>query len=80
MLNRYVLAVTGNKCVDVGTLSKFRSGCKLWKKKKSSPEYIAWEPQHNSHVNHVKSSCAMKGTGAVAIFKQSVEKNQFNLF
>ena len=44
-------------------------------KKKGSPEYIAWEAQHNCHINHVKSSGAMEGAGAVAIFKRSVEKN-----
>ena len=44
-------------------------------KKEGSPEYIAWETQHNCHVNHVKSSGAMEGAGAAAIFKWSLEKN-----
>ena len=40
-LNGYVLAVVGNKCVDVEALSIFSRGCKMWGKKKVSPEYIA---------------------------------------
>ena len=44
-------------------------------KKKASPEYITREAQHNCHCNDVKSSGAMEGAGAVAIFKRSVEKN-----
>ena len=32
-LNRYVLAVVGNKCVDVEALSKICRGRKMWGKK-----------------------------------------------
>ena len=32
-----------------------------WQKHSGSPECIAWEAQHNCHVNHVKSTGAMEG-------------------
>ena len=47
----------------------------MWVKKKDSPEHITWEAQHNCHVNHVNSSCAIEGAGTVAKFKRWVEKN-----
>ena len=33
-LNGYVLAIVGNKCVDVEAQSKFCRGCKMWEKRK----------------------------------------------
>lgn len=73
--NGYVSEVVGDKCADVEALSKFCTVNKMWKKKKGSPDYIAWEAKHNCHVKYVKSSGAMESVGAVAMFKRPLEKN-----
>ena len=38
-LHGVVTAISGDKCVDVEVLSKYCMGCKMWGKKKGTPEY-----------------------------------------
>ena len=45
---------------------------------KTSADYLSWKESHASHceVNHVGSSEEMESSGAVSIFRRSIEKKK----
>jgi len=49
-LNSVVNAV--DKCVDIEVPTKHCSGCRIWKRKKWTPEYQCWVVDHQGEINH----------------------------
>ena len=47
-----VISNENEKCIDYDVLSKRCHGCLMWKNKKSSPQYIDWELNHDCQTNH----------------------------
>ena len=74
-LHGVVTAISGDKCVDVEVLSKYCMGCKMWEKKKGTPEYQCWKVDHLCEINHERSSGSMESAGTVAIFNRSIKKH-----
>lgn len=67
-----LLSSETGKCLDFHAMSKKCKGCEVWSKKTDHPKYDEWKTGHNCQVNHTKSSGAMEGAGAVAMFQRSV--------
>ena len=74
-LNGVVTAMSNGKCVDVHVLSKYCRQCQIWQRRKGTDIYDKWKVTHVCKINHVKSSGAMEGVGAVEMFFRSVTKN-----
>ena len=71
-----ISASTG-KCLDYHVMSKSSKGSQTLSKRRDDPKYNEWKNNHNCHINHTKSSGAMKTAGEVTIFKRSPDKNNF---
>ena len=68
-----LLSSETGKCLDFQVMSKKCKGCEVWSKRTNHPKYEEWKAAHICKVNHKKSSGAMEGAGAVAIFKRSID-------
>eukprot|EP00112_Aurelia_sp_Birch-Aquarium-sp1_P002653 Seg1297.4 transcript_id=Seg1297.4/GoldUCD/mRNA.D3Y31 product="hypothetical protein" protein_id=Seg1297.4/GoldUCD/D3Y31 len=75
-LNGAVTAICNGLCVDKHVMSKYCRLCQKWESKKGTTEYDEWKLQHICKKNHPKSSGAMEGAGAIAMFTSSVQKHK----
>ena len=79
-LNGIVTAMNNGRCIDAHVMSKHCKLCGIMERRKNNDDfdYKTWKIQHEEsekcEVNHTKSSGAMEATGAVEIFRRSVEK------
>jgi len=54
---------------------KHCKACQIWQRKKGTSEYDDWQSTHVCSINHTKSSGAMESSGAVEIFRRSIDQN-----
>jgi len=76
-INGVVTAISAEngKCLDTHVMSKNCKGCVMWSGKENQTGYTEWFSNHQCSINHVGSSGAMEGGGAVEMYKRSVEKH-----
>ncbi|XP_057301380.1 uncharacterized protein LOC130635880 [Hydractinia symbiolongicarpus] len=74
-LNGVVTACHDGKCVDVYVMSKHCSVCQLKRQSLQPLEFEDWYKTHDCKINHIKSSGAMEGVGAVEIFSRSTKRD-----
>ena len=70
-----LMSNVNQKCIDTHVMSKCCKGCQNWERRKETEgdSYEIWKNDHNCSINHTGSSGAMEVSGAITMFKRSVD-------
>ena len=70
-----LMSSVNKKCIDTHVMSKCCKGCQYWERQKETDSYAyeIWRNNHSCSINHSGSAGAMEASGAITMFKRSVD-------